>query len=317
MGETPLTVAEVVYIQGMGDIIESVGDFDGGKYSIAYNMYTFTETQYRHSEVVTLAVDGIAPTEANIFSEQYPITIYNYIYYDANNAPAALFAQTLHAYLMSHEGQQLINAEGYVNINHNFGRRVNESWGFMEAEYNIVKLYDPETGKFYDADFSEGYDRGKLLIFDSYADFVLRDGRHANHAGARSFLDRVFETNTPLDRSTVSYVEDTGVILTRGLTFDIWDVRDLFRYRYDGNYYTGLTYYIDEDVYSLGTMSDWMLVMFRDTMYMVDDAIADTGFISQIEMNISAEDIKRLYVRDFTLGDKVLEPSDYILFKEN
>ncbi len=66
----------------MGMLVMYVQGFDGGVGSIGYNMYTFVDKHYEGQGVRFINVNGIEPTDETIFNEEYPIVIYNYLYWD-------------------------------------------------------------------------------------------------------------------------------------------------------------------------------------------------------------------------------------------
>ncbi|MCL2633725.1 MAG: substrate-binding domain-containing protein [Oscillospiraceae bacterium] len=197
MDNTPLLEKDVIYYSGMSDIVIAIEDFDSGKYSIAYNMYTFTEKQYPSEDVVMLSVDGVYPTDETILSNEYPLVIYNYIYYDKNNPETSNFAENLYIYLMSGEGQKFINKAGYVNLNEKLDRNLEVDL-VPKTDYgdeDILWFYNKEKGEFYEPD-----GQGGLLVFDNYADYVLRDTDYINHAGAREFVMSLFNADIELHR---------------------------------------------------------------------------------------------------------------------
>ena len=104
---------DVEYLSLMGSVIEQIGSYDQGFYSIAYNMYTFTEKQYPSETVSLLAVDGVYPDDASIADETYPLHIRNFLYHDETNAAASEFADHVYRYLVSDEGRKLIGQSGY------------------------------------------------------------------------------------------------------------------------------------------------------------------------------------------------------------
>jgi len=287
MDDAPLMSQDVTYVSGMGDIIERVAAFDSGKYSIAYNMYTFTERQFENDNVSMLSVDGIAPTDQNIFVSAYPLVIYNYIWYDKNNADAAEFAANLHAYLLGEEGQKLISESGYVNLNTLHDRNLD----FMRDDYHInwqlnrdsgrfgedsFGFYNRITGEFYGIDYHKIDDdnwREELVVYDNYPDYVLSgsgdwyDGRFLNNAKAREFLMMIYNS----EMRTRLFNGGTAHLSWREAYEDEWqswegmpwhisvfpwftavqEIEHCFNFRFNGQYFEHFRYFIEEDKFVL------------------------------------------------------------------
>lgn len=290
MGDTPLMEANVTYINQMGAVIEKVGDAALGKYTIAYNMYTFTERQYFNDNVMLLSVDGVKPTDETIFDDSYPIIIYNYLYYDANNAKAAEFAEQLHLYLMSEQGQQLINDAGYVNLHTAPSNRNKDNpYSYHEWDYeNYIGFYNEETGEFRDVIYPDGYNQpGELITFPTYADFVLRGG---GTPGARDFLTMIYESNIELSPFT-TYVGD-GVLGIAPFFDAVFDPDDYFTFRFDDKYYAYFLYNINEDKIYLQA-ADWSEWYFAEHEEHFPQYIANYEYGAILE--ITWEDLDRLY----------------------
>ena len=107
-----------LFITDMGGIINALADglesYMGEGPMIAYNMYTFTEKQFRNEKVTTFKVNGVAPNDETIYNDEYPVILYNYIYYKNDNAKE--FGEKLHEYLLTDVGQKLIMNNGYVPL---------------------------------------------------------------------------------------------------------------------------------------------------------------------------------------------------------
>jgi phosphate transport system substrate-binding protein len=294
MGDTPLVDKDVTYYHGMGDIIVQIANFDSGKYSIAYNMYTFAEKQFENEDVVLLAVDGVSPTDETIFDNSYPLVIYNYIYYNANNEEAAEFAENLHAFLMSEDGQKLISDSGYVNLNINFDRnmRVSPNWRWFDNNEESLGFYNPETGEFYEPD-----GQGGLLVFDNYADYVLHGSEFINNAKVREFLELIWDSNISINQFTARIWDDAFYIYP--IVSFVQEEWDAFTFRYEGRYFNWLRYYIEDDRLVLIPMEESSLDHYAEI-----HAEAYTDYIKYVEPGLSVEltfeDLKNLYVLDFT-----------------
>lgn len=294
MGDSKLMEQDVKYYHGMGDIVEAIANYDEGKYSIAYNMYTFTEKQYTDEDVVLLNVDGVHPTDESIFDESYPIVIYNYIYHDANNGFASEFAGNLHTYLMSDEGQKLISEAGYVNLNHSYDRNTNVEAPFdYDSTGETSKgFYNEEKGEFYEAD-----DNGNLIVYTSYADYVLHDTRYADNANARAFITMVADSEIPMNPRAVLVREKDGMLDVNPWWDASLDPEDFFNFKYQDKYYSSFFYSIDKDEYILtaeyekdvfDSFAAYLLKPFADY---VDD------YTTGATITLTREDLRDLYLR--------------------
>ncbi|MCL2632880.1 MAG: hypothetical protein FWD34_00005, partial [Oscillospiraceae bacterium] len=293
MDNTPLMEKDVRYYEGMGDIIVAIADFDDGKYSIAYNMYTFTEKQYTHNDVMLLSVDGVKPTDKTIFADEYPLVIYNYIYYDKNNPEASEFAENLYIYLMSEEGQRLIGQSGYVTLNVLFDRNLNISKPPSVDNYDDwISFYNKETGEFYEPD-----GQGGLLVFDNYADFILHDTVYMNHAGGREFLTAIYNSDYrigPFDAElNNNYIHFTH----------FWDpagtATDALLYMYDDMYFYSLSYNFLTGNVELMTAGkeffDWVFPYLSEKLPEHVD-----NYEPNVAVIISISDLKNLYLIDYS-----------------
>ena len=295
MGDTNLMETGVTYWSSMGHVIEQIADFDSGKYSIAYNMFTFTEKQYANAEVILLDVDGVYPDDDSIFDATYPIVIYNYIYYDANNTEASEFAEKLYIYLMSDEGQKLINDSGYVNLNINFDRNKDIDKIYGDDDYghttNVLGFYNEEKGEFYAIDRLTG----GLLVFSNYADFVLRDTKYKDNANAREYLTLLSNSGLASPETWVSEADGT-------IKLDLWmtgafDPEHFFNVRYNGLYYSDLTYFIDENRYALSSYDQDMFDEAEGWGYFNNLSEYRNNAVPGSYIKITREDLKNVYLR--------------------
>ncbi|MDR0223198.1 MAG: substrate-binding domain-containing protein [Oscillospiraceae bacterium] len=290
MGDVTLTEEDVIYYNQMGAVIETVSDYDKGLYSIAYNMYTFTENQYANGEnnVTMLAVNGVYPDDSSIFDETYPIVIYNYIFYADNNPRAAEFAKNLYAFLMSDEGQRLTGASGYVNVSIKYHRNDgvyfydNEEWG------NALPFYDPEKGEFYDAG-----ENGELLVFYNYADYILRyNSGYRDDEKVREVITMLFDAG--FERGFVPMIYGDDEIRLFRLFPVSFEYTDLFNFRYEGRYYGYLEYDIADDSFSLGSFDSGFSGYFADFPD-YKDVVAAQGDLTLLTW----DDLEEVYLRAF------------------
>ena len=294
MGDTPLTTVDVTYFSSMGWVIERMADYDEGLHSIAYNIYTFAEKQYTDTEVTLLSVDGVYPNDDTVFDGTYPLNIYNYIYYDANNTKAAEYALNLHAYLMSDEGQQLISDSGYVNLNKKLDRNLDV---FAPHDYRYdpgrdIGFYDEKTGKFFDTD-----DEDNLLIFDNYPDYVLQDSEYKDDEKVREFLTFLADSEIELSPYTAWIFENT-------ITIQPWfdaslDPDDFFNIKYNGKYYFQITYNIDTELFELESMDKEIFDIYFEEGQEITKRFTEytAGYETDAVIEITKADLENVYFR--------------------
>jgi len=299
MGDTKLMEKDVEYISSMGYIIEQVGDYYVGQYSIAYNMYTFSEKQYTRYDIALLNINGVQPDDESIFDDSYPVNIYNYIYYDENNAFAIEFAENLFIYLMSDEGQKLISDSGYVNIHKDYERNMDIDKPYEDDYSRGLGFYNEETGEFYDVEYDDEW-VGKLLVFTSFSDFVLRDSAYKNSLGANRFLTAIFNSEIDKNPHTAWLFEEEGSIILTPWSDGSLDPEDFFNYKYDEVYYSELKYYIDEDKYILTSFSEKEVYdNYMENGYLDGFSKYTSDYALDMTLELTEGELENLYLRDY------------------
>lgn len=116
MGDLPLMDAPAEYVRGeMGDLIEAVAAYDGSPAAIGYTVYYYAEDMRMAEGLKLLAVDGVAPSDETIRSGEYPFRN-NYYVLTAAGLPEGDPAKVLYDWILSEEGQTLVDHEGYVSV---------------------------------------------------------------------------------------------------------------------------------------------------------------------------------------------------------
>ena len=295
MGNTQLMKKDVKYYSDMGSIVEVIGNYDQGKYSIGYNMYTFTEKQYPNQDVILLDVNGVHPNDESIFDESYPLVIYNYIYYDKNDESTEEFVEKLYEYLMHEEGQALISNAGYINLNIKYDRsqNVNLPLDPDDSEFGAhMSFYNESKGEFYRTDHD-----GNLIVYNSYVDYVLRDTEFYTNENANNFLNKVFNSDITLNPDTAILNKDNASIQISCWFDGSLDEDDFFNIRYKDQYYDKFEYLIYENKYVLTSVSKEQLDSYKENGYldMFSDLVDKIMYDTTIE--IYEEDLKDIYFR--------------------
>jgi len=116
MGDKPIMEAPKELVNDlMSGIIERVSDYRSKSNSIGFSFRYYVEGIIKNPDIKLLSVDGIAPTAENIRNGKYPIVtpIYAVTYEENTNDNV----DRLLEWILSDEGQYIINETGYVGIN--------------------------------------------------------------------------------------------------------------------------------------------------------------------------------------------------------
>lgn len=295
MGDTKLIDKEVTYFSGMGDIIESIANYDMGKYSIGYNMYTFTEKQYLNNDVVMLEVNGIQPSDKIILDDSYPIIIYNYMFYDKNNSLAKEYVENLYQFLMNDEGQKLISDAGYVNLKSELDRNKDILLPYdpdNEGDMNFFDFYNESKGEFYKVDSN-----GELFVYTSFSDYVLSDSEFNENENAKKYLTRIFESDIPLNPETAQLDEETASIKIRFWLDGSMDEEDFFNVRYKDMYYETLEYFFNENRYVLISVEKELIDSYKNRGFLDKYSEYISNIMYDTTIEISEEELKEIFFR--------------------
>lgn len=102
-------------VSSMEGIIEAVRGWDSQPDALGYTVYYYATDMGMTDGLKLLSVDGVAPTKETIRSGEYPIHTAYYAVMDADtpeDSPTAI----LYHWLFTQEGQDLVNAAGYVSV---------------------------------------------------------------------------------------------------------------------------------------------------------------------------------------------------------
>ena len=115
MGDTPITDAPTEMVNDlMAGIIEQVADYKSKTNSIGLSFRYYVEGIIKNPDIKMISIDGAAPTSENIRNGSYPILtpIYAVTYKENQNGNV----DKLLEWILSDEGQYIINETGYVGI---------------------------------------------------------------------------------------------------------------------------------------------------------------------------------------------------------
>ncbi|MBQ6986133.1 MAG: substrate-binding domain-containing protein [Oscillibacter sp.] len=115
MGE-PMTDAPTELVRGeMGDLVEAVATFDDSPAAIGYTMYYYAHNMNMADGLKILSVDGVAPDAETIRNGSYPFRNSYYVVTDAGR-PDSDPAKLLYDWILSPDGQRLMEHEGYIPV---------------------------------------------------------------------------------------------------------------------------------------------------------------------------------------------------------
>lgn len=99
---------------GMGEIINEVSQYRNFENAIGYTFRYYSQEMVRNKQIKLLSINGVAPTKETIRNGEYPMTMNFYIVTAGTENPNV---QKLIDWVLSPQGQSLIEKVGYVPIN--------------------------------------------------------------------------------------------------------------------------------------------------------------------------------------------------------
>ncbi len=116
MGNAPVLEPNMkTQVGSMGGIIEEVADYKNKTSSIGFSFRYYVEGIIKHPDIKIIAIDGVAPTVENIKSNTYPFIAPVYaVTYEGNPKENV---HKLINWMLSDEGQYIIEQTGYVGVN--------------------------------------------------------------------------------------------------------------------------------------------------------------------------------------------------------
>lgn len=114
MGDVPLMdpPSEDI-VSAMGGIITEVTNYQNRTNAIGYSFRHFSQNMVDNGKIKHIAVEGIQPTKENIQNETYPLVDSFYAITAGSENP---HVEALIAWILSEQGQELVEASGYVPL---------------------------------------------------------------------------------------------------------------------------------------------------------------------------------------------------------
>jgi len=100
---------------GMGALVERVAEYQNGSQSIGYTYYYYINNLYKSSDIKVLKINGIPPENENLVTKRYPFTA-DYCVVIREDEPQNSDARKLRDYMLSKEGQEIVEMAGYCPV---------------------------------------------------------------------------------------------------------------------------------------------------------------------------------------------------------
>ncbi len=101
--------------EGMGMLIERVAEYQNDSCSIGYTYYYYMNNLYKNDDIKIIAVNGVTPENHELISGNYPFSTAYYAVIRADE-PQDSTARRLRDYMLSQEGQRLVEQAGYCPV---------------------------------------------------------------------------------------------------------------------------------------------------------------------------------------------------------
>ena len=116
MKDVPMMEAPEEFVAGeMGELMTVVKSYDNSANAIGYSVYYYAHDMEMAQGLKLLKVDGVEPCRETIRDETYP-HLNAYYCVIAHDTPEDSPIRYLYNFIMSEEGQRLIDSEGYVSV---------------------------------------------------------------------------------------------------------------------------------------------------------------------------------------------------------
>lgn len=114
MGDTPIMPPlKEDRLGGMGDIINDTANYRNYNAALGFSFRYYSTEMLRNNQIKLLSINGVAPTVENIRSGAYPLVATVYM---VSARPRSKNTQKIVDYMLSPEGQKLVEDTGYVSL---------------------------------------------------------------------------------------------------------------------------------------------------------------------------------------------------------
>lgn len=116
MGDTPMMDAPKDYIvDSMQGLIDAVKNYDNSTGALGYTVYYYASEMQKAQGLKLISVNGTEPSNDTIRSGDYPLRNAYYVVKSAKE-PAGSATSVLYDWILSDEGQKLVDKMGYVSV---------------------------------------------------------------------------------------------------------------------------------------------------------------------------------------------------------
>ncbi|MDR0929596.1 MAG: substrate-binding domain-containing protein [Oscillospiraceae bacterium] len=111
----PMVLLQSLEATTMSFLVDAVSAYDNNEGALGYSVYYYIDQMYGNDRLRMLSVDGVAPTRETIADGSYPLCTYYYAVMRAD-LPEDAPERALVRYLLSDEGQRVVESAGYVPL---------------------------------------------------------------------------------------------------------------------------------------------------------------------------------------------------------
>jgi len=99
----------------MGGLVDALAEYNNNGNALGYSVYYYAENMYRQPGLKFISVDGVAPANETIASDEYPHTNEFYAVI-RKNEPQGGSVRKMLQWILSDEGKQAVKDAGYVGV---------------------------------------------------------------------------------------------------------------------------------------------------------------------------------------------------------
>ena len=115
MGDTPIMPPlKEDRLGGMGDIINDTANYRNYRAALGFSFRYYATELLKNDQIKLLSIDGVAPTVENIRNGTYPLVATAYMV--TTDRPRSANVQKIIDFMLSPEGQRLVEETGYVPV---------------------------------------------------------------------------------------------------------------------------------------------------------------------------------------------------------
>ena len=114
-GEELMEAPEARVAQVMSMLVDVIAEYENGSASIGYTYKYYINNLYKSPDIKIINIEGIAPDNENLLNASYPFTT-SYYAVIRKDEPEGTPARNLRDYLLTDEGQSVVEMAGYCGV---------------------------------------------------------------------------------------------------------------------------------------------------------------------------------------------------------